>query len=40
MSCMFDIWKYLLFSPNETELGKNLQLLIVTFKNLILNMSN
>lgn len=40
MSCMFDIWKYLLFSPNETELSKNLQLLIVTFKNLILNMSN
>lgn len=39
MSCVFDIWKYLLLSPDETELSKNLQLLIVTSKNLLLNMS-
>lgn len=36
MSCVFDIWKYLLFSPDETELSKNLQLLIVTLKTFFL----
>lgn len=32
MSCAFDIWKYLLLSPDETELSKNPQVLIVTSK--------
>lgn len=40
MSCLFDTWKYLLFSPDETDLSKNPQPLMVTSKNLLISMSN
>lgn len=40
MPCLFDMWTYLLFSPDETDLSKNLQLLMVISKLLFISMAN